>query len=101
MRCCGNRHELVVRQIHADGFAVDFRHKRVHVEVAEVVVAEVHFGQREAKEAARREALQVIVAEVESLQVTQFGQSIGAYLENNTRVTESSATKTKNRILKN
>lgn len=45
-------------------------------------MAEVNFSQREAGEAARGEALQIVVAQIKSLQVTQLGQSIGAYLKN-------------------
>ena len=70
-----------MRQIHVERFAIDFRGEHVHVELLEAVVAEVNLSQREAGEAARGEALQVVLAEIQRLQITQLGQSIGAYLK--------------------
>lgn len=70
-----------MRQIHADRFTINFSGEHAHVKLLEAVVAEVNFSQREAREAAREEALKVVVAQIKSLQVTQLGQSIGAYLK--------------------
>lgn len=68
-------------QIHVEGFAIDFRSEHVHVKLLEAVVAEVNLSQREAGETAWGEALQVVLAEIQSLQITQLGQSIGANLK--------------------
>ncbi len=62
-----------MRQIHGDRFAVNFSSEHIHVELLEAVVAEVNFNQREAGETAQREALQLVVAQIQSLQVTQLG----------------------------
>lgn len=70
-----------MRQIDAHRFTINFGREHVHVELLEAVVAEVNLHQREAKETARGEALQVVVTQIQSLQVTQLGQSIRAYLE--------------------
>ncbi len=59
-----------MRQIHNDRFTINFSSEHVHVELLEAVVAEVHFNQREARETARGEAPQVVVAQIKSLQVT-------------------------------
>lgn len=61
-----------MRQIHVDRFAVHLGSEHVHVELLEAVVAEVNFSQREAGETARGEALQVVVTQVQSLQVSQL-----------------------------
>lgn len=70
-----------MRQIDAHGFTINFSSEHVHVKLSEAVVAEVNFSQREARETARGETLQVVVAQIQRLQVTQLGQSIRAYLK--------------------
>lgn len=51
------------------------------MKLLETVVAEVNFSKRKTREAARREIPQVVVAQIQSLQVTQLGQSIRAHLK--------------------
>lgn len=73
-------HKLVVSQIDTDRLPVGFIREHIHVELSEIVVAEVDLGQREAGEAAGGELLQLVVAQIQTLQVTQLGQRVGAYL---------------------
>lgn len=73
-------HELVVSQIDADRLPVGFIREHIHVELSEIVVAEVDLGQREAGETAGGELLQLVVAQIQTLQVTQLGQRVGTYL---------------------
>lgn len=74
-------HKLVVSQLDTDRFTVGFIREHIHVELSEIVVAEVNFSQREAGETAGGELLQAVVAQIQTLQVTQLGQSIRAYLQ--------------------
>lgn len=74
-------HELVVSQLDTDRFPVGFICEHIHVELSEIVVAEVNFGQREPRETAGGELLKAVVAQIQTLQVTQLGQSIRAYLQ--------------------
>lgn len=81
MQSHGDGHKLVMRQIDAHRFTINFSSEHVHVKLLEAVVAEVNFSQREAKETVWGETLQVVVTQIQSLQVTQLGQSIRAYLK--------------------